>query len=76
MLAPTFISSSNIDAVGYQRGDLFIRFKSGGSYKYDSVPFDYFDAMQKVESAGKFFHQFIKSKFIYHKLPIDPFVKG
>lgn len=72
-LEPTFLISENLDAIGYKLNKLFIRFRSGGSYSYDDVPFDYFDALQKVESAGKFFHQFIRGKFRYTRLANDPF---
>lgn len=52
----TFIANStNIDCVAHDRKSLFIRFKSGEAYSYDGVPYDHFDALQKVESAGKFF---------------------
>lgn len=71
-MTPTYIASSNIEAVAYEMGKLYIQFKSGTVYSYDKVPFDYFDAIQKVESAGKFFHQFIKGKFHYEKLSFIP----
>lgn len=73
-IVPTFLVSDNLDCIGYNLGQLFIRFKSGASYSYDNCPFDYFDALQKVESAGRFFHQFIRGKFRYTKLDFDPFV--
>jgi hypothetical protein len=72
-IVPTFLVSENLDCVGYKLGQLFIRFKSGIAYSYDGVPFDYYDAIQKVESAGKFFHRFIRGKFHYSKLDSDPF---
>ena len=45
----TFVTSSNIDSVGYDEDTLFIRFKSGESYSYDGVPFYHFDGMTKAE---------------------------
>lgn len=75
-MQPTYIVSSNIDAIAHQAKQLFIRFKSGITYSYDDVPYDYFDALQKVESAGKFFHQFIKNRFTHHRLEGDPFRAG
>lgn len=73
-VAPVFISSSTIDAVGYSLGQLFIRFKSGGTYQYDKVPFSYFISLQEVESAGRFLHNFIKKGgFRYTRLEQDPF---
>ena len=78
MLSPTYINSSNIDAIGYKLGQLFIRFKSGVTYSYDNVPFSYFDSLQKVESAGQFFHRFIRNHKDFHhtRLDFDPFMKG
>lgn len=74
MLSPIYIVSSNIDAIGYEPDALFIRFKSGQIYRYDGVPHVHFDALQKVESAGQYFHHYIRSKFRYERLPQDPFV--
>ena len=74
MLAPTYVVSSNIDAVGYALGKLFIKFKSGVTYQYDKVPYDLYDALLKVESAGQFFHHMVKGKFQYTRLENDPFV--
>lgn len=71
---PTYLVSDNLDCVGFRLGTLFIRFESGISYSYAGVPFDYFDALQKVESAGRFFHAYIRGKFHYTKLEADPFV--
>ena len=71
---PTYLVSDNLDCIGFRLGTLFIRFKSGISYSYNGVPFDYYDALQKVESAGRFFSQFIRGKFRYTKLEADPFV--
>jgi hypothetical protein len=74
-LTPTYLTSSNIDAVGYEHETkrLFIRFNSGESYSYSDVGFTQFDALTKVESAGKFFHQHIRGKYVYNRLDFDPF---
>ena len=77
-MQPTLINSSNIDAVGFEPaakglGALFIRFKSGITYSYDDAPYTYFSALQRVESAGQFFHRHIRGKFHYTKLEGDPF---
>ena len=72
-LVPTYLVSENLDAIGWKLNKLFIRFKSGVTYSYEDCPFDYFDALQKVESAGKHFHKFIRGKFRYTKLDSDPF---
>lgn len=72
-VVPTYLVSDNLDCIGYRLGQLYIRFKSGVSYVYEACPFDYFDSLQKVESAGRFFHQFIRGKFHYTRLDNDPF---
>ena len=72
-LVPTYLVSDNLNCIGFRLAKLFIRYKSGGAYSYDNVPFDYYDALQKVESAGKFFHAFIRGKFRYTRLDKDPF---
>lgn len=75
MLSPTYVNSSNIDAIGHATNRLFIRFKSGITYSYDNCPYDYFDALTKVESVGKHFHRFIKGKFPYKRMEKDPFME-
>lgn len=72
-MKPTFVVSSNIDALGYELGKLYIRFKSGITYAYDSVPYSVFDALEKAESVGKFFHRFVRDKYPHHRLDSDPF---
>jgi hypothetical protein len=68
------VTSTNIQTVGYEDKTLFIRFHSGGCYRYDGAPYDCFDALQKVESAGHYFHRFIKGKYRYKKMENDPFL--
>ncbi len=74
MLAPTYLTSSNIDAAGYQKGRLYIRFKSGCTYSYDKVPYDRFDGLCDAESAGQFFHREILGKYQHTKMEQDPFI--
>lgn len=74
-MQPTFVVSSNIDAVGYRLGEMFVRFKSGVSYAYSGVNYSVFDAMVKAESVGQFFHRFVRSRYEYKKLDYDPFLK-
>ena len=67
-LHPTFIANSNIDCVAHSGGSLFIRFQSGEAYSYDGVPYDHFDALQKVESAGKFFSSLHPRQISLHEV--------
>lgn len=69
----TYLSSSNIDRVGYQQGSLFIQFHSGGCYRYDDAPFQTYDLLVKSESAGKVFHRHIKGRYRYTRLDHNPF---
>ena len=74
-IEPIYLTSSNIDAVGYlsEAQRLYIRFKSGCSYSYEDVPHTFFSALQKVESAGAYFARQIRGKFRYTRLSNDPF---
>ncbi len=72
----TYVLSSNIDAIAYHRGDLLVRFKNGGCYKYLGVKRDHFNGLREAESAGKFLNQFIKPAHQFLKLDTDPFLKG
>lgn len=76
MIEPIHIISSNINAIGYEMGKLFIRFNSGITYRYEDVPHNIFDSLQKVESAGKFFHRFIRDKFRCNPLSPEDNVWG
>lgn len=73
MIAPVFITSSNLNTVGWDDDTLYIRFNSGDSYSYADVPRTVFDALQKVESAGQYFHRMIRNKFVHTRLAFDPF---
>lgn len=74
-MQPTYVVSSNIDAVGYQHGEMFVRFRSGTYYAYAGVNRSVFMAMVNAESVGQFFHRFVRSKYEYRKLDYDPFLK-
>ena len=56
------VDSSAIEFIKYDRKteNLNITFTSGGSYDYPNVPEDIVLGLLKAESAGKYFHQFIK----------------
>jgi hypothetical protein len=75
----TFVSSSNIDRIGWERGRLFVRFRSGASYKYDA-PYPAYALLEAAEreqgSVGKTFHKFVRTAYPYEKLLNDPFERG
>ena len=60
------VSSSNLDAVGYnaQTETLYVRFKGGKTYSYERVPEYTFTELVEADSVGKFFNQFIKNQFV------------
>lgn len=72
-IKPTYVSSSNLDAIAYHRGDLYIRFKHGGVYAYQKVPFAIYTELEKSESVGKAFHALIRDNYAFSKLDSDPF---
>ena len=58
------VKSSQIEAIGHDDASetLAIQFKGGMTYHYANVEKYVFDAMLKVESKGKFFATYIKSR--------------
>lgn len=75
MIAATYVGSSNLDCIGYQRGTVYVRFVKGGCYSYDKVPFNLYQDLLNAESVGQFFHQHVRTSFEYKRLDFDPFVK-
>lgn len=69
----TYVTSSNIDQLGYYQGTLFIQFKSGAAYKYDQAPYHVYQILAKAESVGSAFHRFVKGRYRYTKLEANPF---
>jgi len=61
-LKMVMVSSSNIMSVGYLQGQLYVRFKNGGLYRYDNVPNELYWRMRRASSVGRFFHRFIKQQ--------------
>ena len=57
------VNSSAIEMVKYDRRteNLNITFTSGGSYDYPNVPEEIVLGLVSAKSAGKYYHQFIKS---------------
>ena len=72
-MRPNYVVSSNINCIGYTRGQLFIRFNSGQTYSYDRVPYPVFRTLKESDSVGSTFHRLVRGKFEYHKLDNDPF---
>jgi len=69
----TYVSSSNIQRLGWKNKTLFIQFNSGEVYSYDSVDFVTYQALAEADSVGQHFHRFVRSRFNYTKLDHNPF---
>ena len=84
------VVSGNIAEIGYEItefhvedtvpniGDLYIKFKSGTTYKYKSVPDGIWDLFREAESLGKYFAAEIKPvyKEVYKLVPIENAKEG
>lgn len=62
------VISSNLAAVGYEGGSLYITFHSGHTYRYDDVPQHVYDGLMSAPSHGKYFHAYIKNVYHYTRL--------
>ena len=62
------VSSSDIASVGYENGTLYIRFNSGGLYKYSNVPESAYHGLMLASSHGKYFHAYIKNSYSYLRI--------
>ena len=56
------VDSSNLKMVGYSHDswDLYIEFKSGGTYRYPKVPPAMYREMMTADSVGAFFSERFK----------------
>ncbi len=59
--------SSNVSALGVLRGDLLVRFHSGGVYRYAGAA-GVFDDLRRADSVGKAFHRGVRNRFPAERL--------
>lgn len=64
------VDSSNIKAVGYQNGDLYVEY-GNGIYKYVGVPKNLFEGLVGANSKGKYMNEEIKGKFAHTKENVE-----
>jgi hypothetical protein len=57
------VQSSNIDAVDHDGKTLTVRFKSGSTWRYDSVPEPVFRRMLSADSIGRYFAKHIRGSY-------------
>ena len=64
------VSSSNINAIGYDEQSLTLEvdFKNGGSYQYLGVPPSVHQALMRASSHGKYLESHIKGRYGFNKV--------
>ena len=62
--------SSSIAAFAYEAEDmtLFVRFKTGRTYRYAGVPSSVFSAFSRADSKGSFFNAQIQGRYSYSQI--------
>lgn len=65
--------SSQVESIGHDSEALalYVKFKSGGLYRYEGVTGILADRFLRAESYGKFLADEIKGVFPFTKVPID-----
>lgn len=66
----TKVTSSNIDAIGYDpmQRVLKVVFKSGSIYDYYEVGQEVYDDLMSAESIGRTFNQTVRNVFMFKKV--------
>ena len=59
------VDSSSIYSVGYDGDDLYVKFSSGETYAYATVPRSVYLGLIGAKSTGQFFAQNVKGKYAY-----------
>lgn len=62
--------SSSIAAFAYEAEDLalYVRFKTGRTYRYSGVPASVFSAFSRADSKGTFFNAQIQVRYSYSQI--------
>jgi len=61
---------SSYNEEGRSPGDLIVKFKNGGCYRYRDVDFDTWWGLVDAESKGKYIAKSVKNKFITEKIEL------
>lgn len=64
----TPVESSNLESVGHDGTNLFVRFKNGSVYVYFHVPKALYQELLAAESKGNFLNNYIKGIFQYERI--------
>jgi KTSC domain len=62
------VDSSVIEEVGFEAGELVVKFRDGGTYVYSVVPESVFQSLLGAESIGSFFNREIRPYYDCHPL--------
>lgn len=64
------VNSGNLESAGYddQAQALFIKFKTGQTYRYANVPRRVFDELMAAESKGRYFAAVIRLEYKAERL--------
>lgn len=62
------VQSTNVQAIGHSGTDLFVTFKSGGTYRYRDVPADILSKAREAKSIGSFLHAHVRGKFAAERI--------
>lgn len=57
------VESSNVQAIGYDKGSIYVMFKNDSIYKYQDVPTEIFNGLLEAESVGKYLNKEIKKTY-------------
>lgn len=70
MVQTATFNSSNLNTMEYDdlTNTLRLGFKAGGTYEYYGVPQVIVNELRQAQSAGSYFHQFIREKFEYKRV--------
>ena len=67
-VALTPVESSQIAAIGYEPGKLWVQFRRGGTYVYKDVGYGLFMELMASDSKGKFLGQNVKGKYEFERV--------
>lgn len=59
----TPVTSSNIEAIGHDGADLYVKFSTGPVWRYRDVPADVHAEMLNSKSVGSFFARQVKPNY-------------
>jgi len=61
-------TSTNLKNMEYENGTLRLMFNAGGVYEYYNVPQTVVSELQQAQSAGSYFHRFIRDQYTFKKV--------